>query len=311
MSQPVAIYEVPPPKLYPFLTSHLPHSLPLLRRLQFCRFAGGITEHARVLWAASGGADPSGDVPPGTLFAAAYVDLSRGPETQMWLYSSLQSLPSPSEAEARAAGDQALALLREVRRVRDESRHGADEESRRPILLGTLSEMLRGVLTTRGCVFPYSSQWDKWMFRTDSLPTVAIDAQLEAEGLRWGKVRREDIAFVLSRTAIQRKERTVVLLPSKAITREDGTPIAWCFLGPDSSLTSLHCEEEYRGRGFAKAVAIKLMRDHLQDYGGDGLCSADVAPDNPSSQGVCRSLSGKIMWVVSWSTIDLDKIPGA
>ncbi|KAK8087982.1 GNAT family protein, partial [Apiospora hydei] len=82
---------------------------------------------------------------------------------------------------------------------------------------------------------------------------------------------------------------------------EDGTPISWCFLGPDASLSSLHCEEPYRGRGYAKAVATKLIKDHLKDYGGDDstLCCAEVASNNPSSQGVCKSLDGKIGWAVS------------
>lgn len=36
----------------------------------------------------------------------------------------------------------------------------------------------------------------------------------------------------------------MVLLPSMAITVEN-EPIAWGFLGPDGSLTSLHCEVGY------------------------------------------------------------------
>lgn len=94
--------------------------------------------------------------------------------------------------------------------------------------------------------------------------------------------------------------RTVILLPSMAVYRDDGTPIAWAFLGPDSSLSSLHCEEEWRGKGFAKAVAVKIFRERLKEYDDDGHCWADVAPDNPQSQRVCKSLGGKVAWTVSW-----------
>lgn len=75
-------------------------------------------------------------------------------------------------------------------------------------------------------------------------------------------------------------------------------------------------------------MAVKLIRDYLKDHDGEGttLCSADVAPDNASSQGVCRSLGGEIAWTLSWqvsskhlpteaytntygrSTIDLDSV---
>jgi hypothetical protein len=90
------------------------------------------------------------------------------------------------------------------------------------------------------------------------------------------------------------------LLPSTAIILDDGTPIAWSFLGPDSSLSSLHCEECYRGQGLAKAVAVRLLRGHLPDFGDEGYGWADVSQDNGSSQGVCRSLGGRIGWTVSW-----------
>lgn len=33
---------------------------------------------------------------------------------------------------------------------------------------------------------------------------------------------------------------------------------------------TLHVEEPYRGKGLAKTLARRLMRDHLKDYGDDG-----------------------------------------
>lgn len=98
-------------------------------------------------------------------------------------------------------------------------------------------------------------------------------------------------------------------------------------VAPDGSLASLHCEvsssvpllvlpllflqtltpfvlqlaqEPYRRRGLAKAVAVKLMRERTSEYGTDGWGSADVAPDNASSQALCKSLNGRPSWVVSW-----------
>jgi hypothetical protein len=128
--------------------------------------------------------------------------------------------------------------------------------------------------------------------------------------------------------------RTMKLLPSTALYLDDGTPVAWAFLGkkqahnglgeylvfhfcspcnrlinlvfdigPDSSLSSLHCEEPYRGKGIAKAVAVRALRDHLKNYVDDGQPAygwADVAPDNVQSRGVCRSLKGKVKWQITW-----------
>lgn len=202
-------YTSPPASLINLLTSHLPHSLPLLRRLQFCNeahFPGGITENSRVLYAAAAAATTG----PHDSFVAAYVDLSRGPETQLWLYGSLEAdsgPSSPSDAQVSEACDQALCVLREVRRVRDEEGRARGST----ILIGALSERMRTVLVSRGLVFPYYAAFDQWNFELSELPDVDVKRKMEDRGLRWGKVRKEDIGLVLSRTKIPRKEYVVLL----------------------------------------------------------------------------------------------------
>ncbi|KAI0013502.1 hypothetical protein F4779DRAFT_398865 [Xylariaceae sp. FL0662B] len=309
MSQDVTIHKQPPAALVRLLERHVPHSLPLLRRLQFARSVpGGITEHANIVLASSDGSGSDGSNGSAS-FAAAYLDFSRAPETEMWLYASLERRRSEKgehkevEEVEEEEEEVVVRVLRAVKRLRDAYSDGRGR--RTTVLAGTLSEAVRCALANRGVVFPYSAPYDKWMFHLDALPDVPSPL---ADDMVWDRVHKEDIPLVLSRTHIARKERTVILLPSMAIYRKDGpTPIAWSFLGPDSSLSSLHCEEGYRGKGFAKAVAVKLLRERLKDYGDDGYCWADVAPDNPSSQGVCKGLGGKIAWTVSWSRIDLDR----
>lgn len=293
--------------------------------MRFTRFPGGITEHTRILFAAAGGTE-LGDATSDTPFAAAYLDLSRGPETQLWLYSSLERRPdaltsaasrsrygnkedakAPGEGreedKEEAAAQCARRVLAEVRRQRDA--YSTGRAAMPTILAGTLSEALRLALLNQKVVFAQVDVFDKWMFRLDDLPNVPSPL---APDMRWRDFRREDIPLMLSRTNIKRTERTIVLLRSTAVYQNDGTtPVAWALLGPDSSLSGLHCEEEFRGKGFAKAVAIKILRDHLKDYDDDSRCWADVAPDNPKSQAVCRSLGGKVAWAASWSWIDLDK----
>lgn len=52
--------------------------------------------------------------------------------------------------------------------------------------------------------------------------------------------------------------------------------------------------------GLAKAVARKVMRDHLAEYGDDGWGAADVFVENEKSQALCRSIGGKMKWMLSW-----------
>ncbi|MCJ1306390.1 hypothetical protein MMC25_000032 [Agyrium rufum] len=81
--------------------------------------------------------------------------------------------------------------------------------------------------------------------------------------------------LIRSRTQIPRTARTLRLLPnvvlrdtsttsstrSNANTTDDekeGNLVAWAFLGPDASLTSLHVEPNWRGRGVGKILAGKV-----------------------------------------------------
>ncbi|KAK3051694.1 hypothetical protein LTS18_012393 [Coniosporium uncinatum] len=96
----------------------------------------------------------------------------------------------------------------------------------------------------------------------------------------------------------------------------DGMPIAWAFLGPDASLSALHVEPKFRGKGLAKAVAVKLWEEGMgwfdENEARDGeegwLVSSDVSPDNKESTGLCRSLSGEAGWEVYWLRVDLSRL---
>ncbi|OMP87294.1 hypothetical protein BK809_0007380 [Diplodia seriata] len=146
----------------------------------------------------------------------------------------------------------------------------------------------------------------------------------EWEGLRWGTLREEDLAVARSRTAIPRTNRTLRTLPSVAVFaavpsgagREEGgkqkeMPVAWAVLAVDGSLSSLHVEPEYRGKGLAKAMGRKIFQEGWDAFGDDlnGLAHADVALENAESNGVCKSLGGTDQdWHVYWVRIDLDRV---
>ncbi|KAI0395053.1 hypothetical protein F5Y17DRAFT_222697 [Xylariaceae sp. FL0594] len=393
----VTAYTTPPEALVGLLLrSHGPYALPLARRLRFTRLPGGLTEHSRILFSSAisleereegaqtktkgrmgGGGGPGGDEAGGgggggfidydhEPFAAAYVDLSRAPETEMWVYSSMErrivgakhehegvsengtgkwdGKETEDERDARIEQQEiisAVELLREVKRVKDmyfsnpapapapaqqdlvtlkrSEKKASSVRQTHTVLIGNLNEVLRKRLVSPdagGMKIASTGLYDKWFFDVDELPDAVPPELLypiggTGEGKRWSWdiVREEDLGLTISRTNIQRKERTMKLLPSTALYLDDGTPIAWAFLGPDSSLSSLHCEEPYRGQGIAKAVAARALKQHLRSYVDDGqpyLGWADVAPDNSSSRGVCKSLGGHPKWQISWSHIDLE-----
>lgn len=286
------------------LNGHLPQALSLQRRLHFMRFPGGSTEHSHVLFCT----DPekpwgAGDAP--RHFAAAYLDFSRAPETPMWLYSTLEEDSTLSEAEVQEVLDLVYAILRHVKA--EAARYPGKLHRENGVMIGGLHEGTRQLLLARGITTEtYYNPHDKWLFQVSELPT-GLKSPL-ADDMKWDTVRREDCDLIVSSTKVPKAERTLLTLPSTVLRLGDGTPISWGFLGVDGTLSTLHCEVPWRGRGIAKAVAIKTIQEHSKDFADDGWASADVHPDNLQSQGVCRSIGGKKAWRNAWTVVDYASI---
>lgn len=95
---PISIHDVDPQVLIPALQSHLPYSLPLLRRLQHSLAHRSPTAKSLAIGDLKPASDsnsvsasflPGGSLP--TPWLAAWVDLHDGPETQVVVYSSLEA----------------------------------------------------------------------------------------------------------------------------------------------------------------------------------------------------------------------------
>ncbi|KAF6812931.1 GNAT family protein [Colletotrichum plurivorum] len=306
------IHTTVPEGLLPLLESHLPNSLPLLRRLQFTRFPGGQRPSARIIQSSSGEA-----------FAAAYLDFGSGIETSLFMYSSLERFTSSSSSSSddhkiaaegdkaaaqdrTAAEDHIIAIIDAARLVSKEQPDGRGYPG--AVLAGTVASVVREAMIARGVEVRQRQdyEYEKWLFRIDEVPDFAGGVVLP-EGATWERADERDCEVVISRTHIPRQVKTLMSLPSLVLKLEDGTPIAWSFLGTDGSLSSLHCEEPYRKRGYAKALAAQLFKRSTGEYGSDGWASADVAPDNLGSRGMCKSLGGRHAWNVSWNIIQLDE----
>ncbi|KAF2622784.1 hypothetical protein BU25DRAFT_205524 [Macroventuria anomochaeta] len=149
---------------------------------------------------------------------------------------------------------------------------------------------------------------NKFLFRITDLPSV----KSLPEGLRWGEMRERDLPTVQARTSIPRAMRTLLSLKSVGVFEEaTDRAVAWTFLGLDGSLTTLHTEPEWRGKGIAKAVAARIIGECAPGLAVDesemAWSHADVYVGNAQSESVCRSLGGKAMWEHYWVRIDLSK----
>ena len=329
------------------LKPYLPVSLPLYRRLQFGRFFDATTlvtnlELTRdtVNGESSIKEESSLDVqqcPEPWLIA--FTDRSCRPETEVWLFASWEpqiesKRPSPEEQEAMDAlltsllqSMKALPLPISIHQhnltTPEDLGHDSAGISRTDyashasfpsiMLWGAIHEatvrmvvrldvLARGFKT--GLVPNHTFIWD-----VDALANW--DERALPEGLRWGHLASEDFALVKARTQIPRQDRTLAVLPNVGVFDKEGRAVAWAFVGLDGSLTTLHVEEEYRGRGLAKAVTTKLLREKMGGFWEAGLkrwAHGYVVVGNRESEGMCRSLGGWEGSRVYWLRVDLGAV---
>ncbi|RSL50101.1 hypothetical protein CEP53_008919 [Fusarium sp. AF-6] len=302
MAEYVQVYSTVPEGLLKLLDDNLPYSLPLLRRIQFTKFEGGLTKTARIILVSEHG-DFESESPQ--RFSAAYLDIGGGPDTQMWVYSTVEKSSEPDAKET-------IIYERQLARLTDEAigiAKGYNKELAYPgaVLLGTIHDTTRALLSKTGRVEPRETgAYDKWLFQYQDIPNDETELP---EGMNWGTANEDDCAVVVARTNIPRTVKVLGRMPSLVIKLDDGTPISWAFLGFDGSLVSLHCEEGYRRRGLAKTLAAKLFREKSRAFADDGWCSADVAPDNDGSRGMCKRLNGKPYWRISWVLLYVGEKP--
>ena len=327
----------------PILTELLPFPLPLLKRIQFHHRSPA----SRILATFPATSehivhDTRDSIPK--CFAVAFLDRTRRPETECWLFLSGEILGrcalSSSSKRCVECQEALIAVIKALRAsdvpesIHDEAAlieanpHMARALRGEVLLIGSLNEACYNILqaTMPEVIIPppirgIDEGWIKYIFRPSALPE---SAQL-ADGFRWGSVQPKDFELVRNRTSIPRTDATLSLLPSLAVFRSDevdSPPVAWAFLGPDGSLTSLHTEIECRGRGLAKLLVAKLFggsnfsprtqraSDDVSKPGVDGSASwfhADTGVDNASSRAVCRALGGTEGWLVYWTRIDTNK----
>lgn len=180
------------------LQQHMPYSVPLLRRLQFLTTSGRCgTPHSHVLSTFDTEA-PSKD------FLVAYLDFSEGPDTETWVYSSIESASISSNEDL--CEEQVLKLLDRIREI--EAAFGAKRETPGIVLIGSLHKKVLQILQKLERVQRETEEHTKFLFRVEDLPP----GRALSDGLSWSSVREEDIQLILSRTWIPYQASVVLLI---------------------------------------------------------------------------------------------------
>jgi ribosomal protein S18 acetylase RimI-like enzyme len=332
----VFTHPTPSPILQLALSSALPYSIPLTYRTQH----HNRTKHANIL-----ATFPPNSTSLPKCWAAAYFDRSMRPETELWIFAAGE-MPDHYSSESFCFGCKkaVLSLLDymstlttppmrldnqpalDLARQHEKQHPSPGPDGAYPpspgtymrhlllpkvVLLGTCHEGVLQICRNAGLVrreFPGDNlKLNKFVFKLSNLPTTR-DLPY---GLRWGEMREQDIDIVKARTDIPRSTKTLLSLKSVGVfDEENDKAVAWSFLGLDGSLTTLHTEPEYRGKGLAKAVAVRIFRKYAPglavDNEGNAWSHGDVYMGNVQSEAVCKSLGGQALSKVYWVRIDLD-----
>ena len=134
---------------------------------------------------------------PGRDFFVAFLDLSKGPETEMWLYSSIENQDTPGDEVI--CEKQIMNLFSHVRGI--EKAYQSQRETPGIVLVGALHKTIVEILDKHSMVSTKTEEHFKFIFKVDDLP----DARSLPKTLSYSTVRPSDIALVLSRTAIPYK----------------------------------------------------------------------------------------------------------
>ena len=337
------------------LRSTLPYSINLTYRTQH----PNRTEHAHILATFPEYQDVAEPELP-HCWAAAYLDRSSRPETELWLFATGE-LPGHDESTSTPRNgiydkekfcptcrDAVISLLSYMSTLPIPPIHPANSKALRiakqheqeypeagpdaqypktaasylrhlllphVVTLGAVHKGIAKICLEANLICPQfpglESELNKWIFRINDM----ADAPPLPEGLRWGEMTAADTEIVQARTPIPRPTHTLLSLQHVAIFEEaTGKPIAWSFLGLDGALSTLHVEPEHRGRGMAKAITSKIMKNYAHglavDSQGNAWGHADVYIGNLQSEAVCKSMGGKPMWNTFWVRIDIARAKG-
>jgi hypothetical protein len=189
-------------------------------------------------------------------------------------------------------------------------------------LIGALADPIVERIQNHNLIFPDrgvpDTPYSHFIFEAGNSKFCGVDKEDLPKGLRFGPLSSlADFLLVTQRTSMPRQVKTLMALKSEGVfqfseeNQVSSIPdrlIAWAFIGLDGALTSLHVEEEWRGKGLAKKIAARVVKESME---GEGYGHAYVANDNIPSQAVCHSIGGNCIIQRYWILLDLAKVKQA
>ncbi|RMZ82473.1 hypothetical protein DV737_g1964, partial [Chaetothyriales sp. CBS 132003] len=316
------------------LISLLPYPIPLTRRLQYHQRQPSSTAHILLAYFPHSlppnakhvlGDNPNADEneiahlipPPHATWLAAHVDLATPGETQAWLFASWE-LPS-SQPDAAIEQNLVYALFSHLYHnlvpaqsteptadwllLKHTGKYLSQPYCRNKVLFGSVHEKVYQYFP-QAAITRIDPSYGKYIFEysTPLIPPVGFP-----DGYALGDMTDDLLQTVVDSSPIPRTLKTLKSLPNVGLYHGHRL-IAWAFLGKDYSVCSVHTEPEYRGRGFAVALARELMHRQAQILG-DGpvaYAHADVSVSNAASNSVMKKLQGQVMWEIAWIELDLE-----
>ena len=124
----------------------------------------------------------------------AYVDLSKCPETEIWLYSTMEHTETPGNAIV--CEEQVLKLSAQVREI--EKTFEGQRQTPGIVFVGTLHARILEILEKHSLAKSNTEEHFRFIFKMNNLPA----GNPLPDELLWSTVRPPDLPLVLSRTTI-------------------------------------------------------------------------------------------------------------
>ncbi|TAQ88299.1 hypothetical protein B7494_g3399 [Chlorociboria aeruginascens] len=297
----------------PILHPHLPYSNPVYTRIQ----APHNIPSRHCLFAAT---FPSSTAQIPEEYSILFADRSRHSESQIWLFNPLILVPTLTPIQQTTISTHLLATIGFLKAISIPAAPGwpFSPTLRFACLHSHLSSILTSLCAPRQAC-PYITTWNQWILNTSPSWNPALDATITPPkplplDLSVSRVPESQLDIVLSTTEIKREKETLLKLPSLGILNNEGSLVAWAFVGVDGDLATLYVLPKYRGMGLAKFVArelvIRLGNGGYKDigFGGQsGWVHAGVKQGNEGSEGVMRAIGSTLYGQVAYMWVDSEK----
>lgn len=291
----------------PILRPHLPLSNPLYNRLR----APQNIPSRHCLFAAT---FPPSNAAPET-YTILFADRSRHLESQIWIFNPIiMETPESAEFQNKMFEQHLQVMVVFLKNTAIPEAPGWPFQSmlKFACLHETIARTLISIAERRNAMLR-EIQWNFWIAPTRASETLA-HKRLLPEGFSITRVPEDQLDIVLSTSLMPRQKVTMLELPNVGILDLEQKLAGWGYIGIDGSLMTLYVLEKYRGLGFATYVAKELLsrlgKGEFKNLGFEGETSwihSNVKMGNEGSEGVMRSIGGKVHCVARYVGIDCDK----